>query len=91
MTLAELSVRMSYREFRAWCAWLDKKWSEPSRTDYYLMQIASFIEARGFRKQPKAAGKQRIHFERKVVNKEEGETSNQRWAPIRKKIDGTRS
>ena len=35
---------MTRRQFKAWKAWLDKQWNEPSRADYYAMQAA--LEAR---------------------------------------------
>lgn len=33
----------THREYRTWTAWLEKQWSEPSRSDHYLMQIAREI------------------------------------------------
>lgn len=43
---------MSHREVAARLQWLEDQWNEPSRTDYYLMQVAleSFFS---HRKRPK--------------------------------------
>lgn len=32
---------MTHRQFLAWRAWLAMEWDRPSRSDHYLMQIAS--------------------------------------------------
>lgn len=86
MTLSELSVRMSHREFQGWCTWLDKKWNEPDRTDHYLMQIASFIEARGLRRQPKKLNSQKLSFERSVVKQKARQPSTTaRWSAVLKR------
>lgn len=34
---------ISHREFRTWVAWKDDQWNNPTRGDYYLMQIAGYI------------------------------------------------
>ena len=44
MTLNECLTKISYREYLIWRHWLNKQWSVPSRTDYYLMQIAREIK-----------------------------------------------
>lgn len=31
---------MTHRQFLAWGYWLKEQWEHPSRTDYYLMQVA---------------------------------------------------
>jgi hypothetical protein len=31
------------RELRVWLAWLDMQWNRPSRTDWYLMRVASEV------------------------------------------------
>ena len=36
--------RISHREFRTWQAWKRDQWNNPSRTDYYLMQIAGCVK-----------------------------------------------
>lgn len=33
----------THREFLTWCAWFDKEWNQPSRSDWYLMQIAKEV------------------------------------------------
>lgn len=53
MPLEECFKRHTYRQYYAWMAWLDKQWSVPSRTDYYLMQIAQAV-SRVLSKKPKA-------------------------------------
>jgi len=40
MSLSECIEKHTYREYRTWMIWLEEQWNEPSRTDYYLMQIA---------------------------------------------------
>jgi hypothetical protein len=34
---------MTHRQFIAWCAWDDKQWQHPTKTEYYLMQIAAEV------------------------------------------------
>lgn len=34
---------MTHRQFLAWQYWLSQQYNQPSRTDYYLMQVASEI------------------------------------------------
>jgi len=34
----------THREYLMWIRYLDKEWNQPSRTDYYLMQIAAKIQ-----------------------------------------------
>lgn len=36
---------MTHREYRLWCDWLSAEWDRPSRTDFYLMQIAAEIKS----------------------------------------------
>lgn len=43
MPLCECWEKVTYREFLTWQAWLNNQWNEPSRTDYYLMQIAAWV------------------------------------------------
>jgi hypothetical protein len=31
---------MTYRQFKVWQAWLREEWNTPTRSDYYLMEIA---------------------------------------------------
>lgn len=38
--IAEVLSRISHREFLTRLAWIELQWERPSRTDYYLMQIA---------------------------------------------------
>lgn len=35
--------RISHREFRTWVAWKKDQFNNPSRIDFYLMQIAGHI------------------------------------------------
>lgn len=35
--------RVSYREYLAWRERFKQEWNSPSRTDYYLMQIAALV------------------------------------------------
>ena len=34
---------ITHREFKTWIAWLDDQWNKPSKSDYYLMQIAGYV------------------------------------------------
>lgn len=34
---------MTARQFEAWDQWLDSRWNEPDRSDWYQMQTASLI------------------------------------------------
>lgn len=43
MPIFELQARLSHREFLLWKQWLQNKWNEPSRTDYYLMQLTKAV------------------------------------------------
>lgn len=36
---------MTHREFQTRWAWLQEQWNNPSRTDYYLIQIAREVRA----------------------------------------------
>ena len=35
---------VSHEEHKLWLAWLDMQWDTPSRSDWYLMQVAAEIE-----------------------------------------------
>lgn len=41
----------THRQYLAWMAWLEMQWDRPSRTDWYLMQIAAEVYKK-FRKNP---------------------------------------
>lgn len=41
MPVAECMQRVSYREYLAWRERFKQEWNTPSRTDYYLMQLAA--------------------------------------------------
>lgn len=43
MTFNDYITRVSHREHEVWVAWLEMDMDNPSRSDYYLMQIASEI------------------------------------------------
>lgn len=47
MTLHACMKSMTHREYLTWLEWLDQQWDEPSRSDYYLMQIAAEVR-RGY-------------------------------------------
>jgi len=34
---------MTHRQFEVWQEWLNQQWNKPSRTDHYLLRIASYI------------------------------------------------
>ncbi|MEM2932493.1 MAG: hypothetical protein QXI61_06600 [Nitrososphaerota archaeon] len=38
--------KITYREYLLWKEWIDNQWNNPSRTDYYLMQIARMLSSR---------------------------------------------
>lgn len=46
MSLSECVAKHTYREYLLWLDWLDKQYNEPSRTDYYLMQIAMYVASK---------------------------------------------
>ena len=50
-TIQELKERHTHREYTTRLAWMRERWNQPSRTDYYLMQIAQSLERfmEGFR------------------------------------------
>ena len=41
MSVDECMKRVRHREYLAWMAKFREEWNEPSRSDYYLMQIAA--------------------------------------------------
>jgi hypothetical protein len=43
MPLGECLRRVTHREYRLWTAWFNRQWDRPSRSDYYLMQIATEV------------------------------------------------
>lgn len=44
MPLRACMMAHTERELRMWMIYLDEQWSEPTRTDYYLMQVAQRIQ-----------------------------------------------
>lgn len=40
MSVARCKHEVSWREYLSWLAYFEQEWDRPSRTDYYLMQIA---------------------------------------------------
>lgn len=51
MSLRECMEKHTEREMRVTLAWLEMQWDKPSRTDWYLMQIAAEVR-RGLVKKP---------------------------------------
>lgn len=43
MPLADCIRAHTHRQYLTWMAWLDEQWNSPSRTDYYLIQIAYLV------------------------------------------------
>lgn len=43
MPVDECQRRVRHREYLAWMAKFRDEWNEPSRSDYYLMQIAAAV------------------------------------------------
>jgi hypothetical protein len=43
--LEEFMAKFTHREYRTRLAWLRAQYNQPSRTDYYLMQIAGYVKA----------------------------------------------
>ena len=43
MPVSECIRRVSYREYLGWMERFKEEWNSPSRTDYYLMQIAMVL------------------------------------------------
>lgn len=44
MTPWEAMERLTHYQYRICLAWIERDWEEPSRTDYYLMQIAAEVQ-----------------------------------------------
>ena len=59
MTLAECRAKVTNREYLTWQAWFSDEMNRPSRSDYYLMQIACEV-ARVLAKDPRKI--QQKHF-----------------------------
>ena len=38
---------LTHRQYLAWQRWLDEQWNEPSRSDYYAMQVAAAVMLKG--------------------------------------------
>ena len=53
MLLQPCMVGTSYRQYRAWNAWLDQERNRPTKSEHYLMQIACEV-CRGNAKNPKS-------------------------------------
>lgn len=51
MPVAACMRKITHREFLGWLYWLESQWNEPSRSDYYLMQVAAEVR-RVLRKNP---------------------------------------
>lgn len=43
MSVARCKREHTYQDYLAWQQYLDEQYNEPSRTDYYLMQIACVL------------------------------------------------
>lgn len=74
--------QVSHREYLAKLSWLDDQWNEPTRSDYYLMQIAQKVVG-VLAKQPEL-DTLKIPFEvagkKKKISKEQATIwSKQRW------------
>jgi hypothetical protein len=53
MSLRECMEKHTEREMRITLAWLEMQWDRPSRTDWYLMQVAAEVR-KGLVKRPNA-------------------------------------
>jgi ADP-glucose pyrophosphorylase len=51
MSLRECMEKHTEKEMRVTLAWLEMQWDRPSRTDWYLMQVAAEVR-RGLVKKP---------------------------------------
>lgn len=53
-TLNEVLEGTTHRQWLVWREWLRRQWNDPSRTDYYLMQLALILAAskKNQRRQP---------------------------------------
>lgn len=38
---------MSHKQYEGWRRWLEKQWNEPSRSDWYQMQVAACLKGLG--------------------------------------------
>lgn len=83
MTLGEYLHRVPHREHLLWVAYLEEEWNTPSRTDHYLMRIASEIRRGNVRHPGKVKEEHfQIRFKRQVkkpVSPEDVESSKRAW------------
>lgn len=74
---------LTYREYRTWLTWLDEQWNNPSRSDYYMMQIAQAVARKGIRNpQDVTVGMFRLPFVMKKGEEEEKEKEPSAPPPI---------
>ena len=74
-----------HREFKAFLAWLDEQWNQPSRSDYYLMQIAQSVHNQALRSKPGTLGLK--HFGLEFKPKTAKETTEQQQQVAKNKIE----
>lgn len=77
--------RVTYREYMLWQSHFESEFSEPSRTDYYLMQIAQTICAVNAGKR---AGKIKLkqfllNFNREKTSQDKQEANKSAWKQIK--------
>lgn len=79
--MRECMQKTTRREYLAWLAWLDKEWEHPSRTDYYLMQIAAEVNGVLRKKGPLKLDNFKLRFtdDKKQPKKETTQQSKSRW------------
>lgn len=79
---------MTHREFLTWEVWLDAEWSHPSRSDHYMMQVATEVR-RVLSKNPNGIkikdfrltfGESGERERKKISEKELAEQTKQSWA-----------
>ena len=70
---SRLRQELTHREFLALDKYLREEWNEPSRSDWYLMQVAAEIRAIGqsFSKTPKPVRLQDLKIEFKEERRKE--------------------
>lgn len=75
MPLRECKKSHTHREFLAWMAWLAKGWEEPSRTEFYLIELLAEIRRSWVKNAKQVKAKEfQLKFARKASDKSEAES-----------------
>lgn len=79
-TLSDVMSMMTYREYKLRRKWIEKQDVEPSKTDWYLMQLAALLEweASGSKK-PRALDRFKLKWTQAKTQQELAENSQRVW------------